>query len=181
MPYHATTIWPARIFKSRTFRIVAHPFLQHLRKSSAYILMDVGWRSGMCAGDVVVIRIFAVWVNMIQNYWSPTRNWILRMTMRRNAITSVSATGNGHLSACLARYHHHYPGLLRLSHDQSEYDLDFAVQSLNISLGEGNHQVRTCPDDVPLGALIFRCSFRFVTVPIVCLKKPGRIASPSMP
>jgi len=38
--------------------------------------------------------------------------------------------GNGNLQRLSANNHHHYPGLLRLSHDKSEYDFGFVTVKL---------------------------------------------------
>ena len=60
-------------------------------------------------------------------------------------------------SACLQNNHHHYPGLLRLSHDKSEYDFGFVTVKVMKYLGlvKATKEVRRLPNDVPLGALGF--------------------------
>jgi len=79
------------------------------------------------------MRFFAVWVNMIQNYWTHTRDFGYRRDddEQDNAMNigdwlPVTAT----FSACLQNNHHHYPDLLRLSHDESEYDFEFLTVKL---------------------------------------------------
>jgi fatty-acid desaturase len=74
------------------------------------------------------MRIFAWWVNMIQNYWTHTREFGYRRydDERDNAMNigewlPVMAT----FSACLQNNHHHYPHLLRLSHADDEFDFGF--------------------------------------------------------
>jgi len=37
--------------------------------------LEVSWIAEVFAGDVVGMRIFALWVNMIQNYWTHTREF----------------------------------------------------------------------------------------------------------
>ncbi len=66
----------------------------------------------------VGLRRFALWVNMIQNYWTHTRTHGYRRYPddRDNAMNigewlPVTAT----FSACLQNNHHHYPGLVRAS------------------------------------------------------------------
>ena len=86
----------------------------------------------------VGIRLFALWVNMIQNYWTHTRDFGYRRyhdeednAMNIGEWLPVTAT----FSACLQNNHHHYPGLLRLSHDESEYDFGFLTVKVMKQLG----------------------------------------------
>ncbi len=60
-------------------------------------------------------------------------------------------------SACLQNNHHHYPGLLRLSHDNSEYDFGFITVKVMKYLGlvKATRTGEELPKDVPLGALGF--------------------------
>jgi fatty-acid desaturase len=108
----------------------------------------------------VGLRIFALWVNMIQNYWTHTREFGYRRypdehdnAMNIGEWFPVTAT----FSACLQNNHHHYPRLLRLSHDDSEYDFGFATVKLMKSLGlvEATKLGAYRPKDLPLGALDF--------------------------
>jgi fatty-acid desaturase len=57
----------------------------------------------------------------------------------------------------LQNNHHHYPGLLRLSHDQSEYDFGFVTVKIMKYFGLVKATTRGAdlPNDVPLGALNF--------------------------
>jgi len=91
------------ILKSRTFRIVRTRFLQYLRKSSAFMSYGSCWRSEVCAGDVGWNRIFALWVNMIQNYWTHTRNFGYRRYDDEddNAMNIGEWLRNATFSACL--------------------------------------------------------------------------------
>jgi fatty-acid desaturase len=86
----------------------------------------------------VGMRIFALWVNMIQNYWTHTRIHGYRRyddahdnAMNIGEWLPVTAT----FSACFQNNHHHYPNLLRLTHDRSEYDFGFATVKLLRRLG----------------------------------------------
>jgi fatty-acid desaturase len=56
-------------------------------------------------------------------------------------------------SACLQNNHHHYPNLLRLSHDKSEYDFGFATVKFMQYLGLVIPTAKgaATPRDVPLG------------------------------
>jgi fatty-acid desaturase len=60
-------------------------------------------------------------------------------------------------SACFQNNHHHYPGLLRLSHESSEYDFGFATVKLLKYLGlvEATAKGAVVPGDVPFGTLRF--------------------------
>jgi fatty-acid desaturase len=106
------------------------------------------------------IRIFALWVNMIQNYWTHTRTFGYRRyyddddnAMNIGEWLPVTAT----FSACLQNNHHHYPGLLRLSHDKSEYDFGFVTVKLMKYFGlvKATRTGEEVPKDVSLGALDF--------------------------
>jgi len=60
-------------------------------------------------------------------------------------------------SACLQNNHHHYPGILRLSHDNSEYDFGFLTVKVmkQIGLVKATATGAQLPKDVPLDALNF--------------------------
>jgi stearoyl-CoA desaturase (delta-9 desaturase) len=149
-----------KILKSRTFRVVASPlFAIVVQVFSFYLLWklvgDLKFTLVMWFG----MRIFALWVNMIQNYWTHTRDFGYRRyedddnAMNIGEWLPVTAT----FSACLQNNHHHYPGLLRLSHDESEYDFGFVTVKVMKSLGLVKATARGAeiPTDVPLGALNF--------------------------
>jgi fatty-acid desaturase len=55
-------------------------------------------------------------------------------------------------SACLQNNHHHSPGFLRLSHENSEYDLGFMAVKVMKSLGlvTATSKGVTLPKDIPL-------------------------------
>ena len=110
--------WPFRLTSNNAF--AAFSFVTSF---GALWLIVGDWRFAavMWAG----LRIFALWVNMIQNYWTHTRTFGYRRydDERDNAMNigewlPVTAT----FSACLQNNHHHHPGLARLSHDDAEYD-----------------------------------------------------------
>jgi stearoyl-CoA desaturase (delta-9 desaturase) len=149
------------ILKSRTFRAVASPLFAIISQALSFYFF---WK---LVGDLkfvlvmwLGIRIFALWVNMIQNYWTHTRDFGYRRyhdeednAMNIGEWLPVTAT----FSACLQNNHHHYPGLLRLSHDESEYDFGFITVKLMKSLGlvKATPRGEEIPKDVPLGALDF--------------------------
>src|SRR6202034_2236769 len=87
---------------------------------------------------LIGVRIFGWWVNMVQNYWPHDRRFGYRRydDERDNAMNigdwlPVTAT----FSACIQNNHHHSPRLLRLSHEESEYDLGFMIVKIMKSIG----------------------------------------------
>jgi len=162
MPYRCNdNLGTDDILHSRTFRFVASPMFAIVAQALSFFLF---WK---LVGDLtfvivmwVGIRIFAAWVNMIQNYWTHTRTFGYRRyndeddnAMNIGEWLPVTAT----FSACLQNNHHHYPGLLRLSHDKSEYDFGFLTVKVMKSLGlvQASKTGAVLPEDVPLGELEF--------------------------
>jgi fatty-acid desaturase len=149
------------ILQSRTIRFVANPVFAIVAQSFNFYLL---WR---LVGDLKItlvmwfgMRIFAVWVNMIQNYWTHTRDFGYRRyhdehdnAMNIGEWLPVTAT----FSACLQNNHHHYPTLLRLSHDESEYDFGFLTVKVMKSLGlvKATARGEIVPKDVSLSSLGF--------------------------
>jgi sn-1 stearoyl-lipid 9-desaturase len=150
-----------RIFKTWSFRLVSNNafalFSQIFSLSLLWLLVrDLKFALVMWVG----LRIFALWVNMIQNYWTHTRKYGYRRydDERDNAMNigewlPVTAT----FSACLQNNHHHYPGLLRLSHDESEYDFGLVTIKIMKSLGlvEASAGGAIVPADIRLAGLDF--------------------------
>src|SRR5579863_571177 len=144
------------ILKSRTFRVAANPIFAIVAQAFSFCLL---WKLvGSLKFALVMwfgMRIFALWVNMIQNYWTHTRDFGYRRypdddnAMNIGEWLPVTAT----FSACLQNNHHHYPGLLRLSHNESEYDFGFlTVKVMKLcGLVKATARGETIPDDVPLG------------------------------
>jgi fatty-acid desaturase len=162
MPYECNeNLAGDEILKSRTFRIIASPLFAIVVQVASFYLL---WKLvGSLTFTVVLwagMRIFALWVNMIQNYWTHTRTFGYRRyhdeddnAMNIGEWLPVTAT----FSACLQNNHHHYPGLLRLSHDESEYDFGFLTVKVMKSLGlvKATQRGQELPKDVPLTALNF--------------------------
>lgn len=150
-----------RILQSRTFRVAANPVFAIVAQAfSFYLLWKLAGSLKFALVMWVGIRIFALWVNMIQNYWTHMREFGYRRyndeednAMNIGEWLPVTAT----FSACLQNNHHHYEGLLRLSHDDSEYDFGFLTVKLMKKLGLVKATVKGAelPKDVPLGALGF--------------------------
>jgi fatty-acid desaturase len=149
------------ILKSATFRFVASPTFAIVVQAASFFLLwklvgSLTFAVALWAG----MRIFALWVNMIQNYWTHTRTFGYRRyhdeddnAMNIGEWLPVTAT----FSACLQNNHHHYPGLLRLSHDESEYDFGFLTVKVmkNLGLVKATPRGAELPKDVPLPALDF--------------------------
>jgi fatty-acid desaturase len=149
------------IFRSWPFRLVSNPVFAVVAQAFNFWLL---WR---IVGDLrfaavlwIVFRVFALWINMIQNYWTHDRRFGSRRydDERDNAMNigewlPVTAT----FSACLQNNHHHSPGLLRLSHDESEYDLGFAtVKAMKaIGLVRATDRGAELPQGVPLSSVNF--------------------------
>jgi len=162
MPYQCNdNLATDDILQSRTFRVVASPLFAVVTQAFSFYLLwklvgDLKFTLAMWIG----IRIFAQWVNMIQNYWTHTRDYGYRRyhdeednAMNIGEWLPVTAT----FSACLQNNHHHYPGILRLSHDESEYDFGFVTVKGMKALGlvKASRTGGDLPKDVPLGALNF--------------------------
>jgi fatty-acid desaturase len=149
------------IFQTRVFRLVSNRyfamFTQFFSLSLLWLLVrDLKFALVMWIG----LRVFALWVNMVQNYWTHTRTYGYRRydddqdnAMNIGEWFPVTST----FSACLQNNHHHYPSLLRLSHDESEYDFGFLTVKAMKSLGLVKATTRgtVIPKDFPLSALDF--------------------------
>jgi stearoyl-CoA desaturase (delta-9 desaturase) len=145
--------WPFRLTSNYAFAAFS------LFTSFGLLWWLVGdWRFAlvMWAG----LRVFALWVNMIQNYWTHTREHGYRRyddehdnAMNIGEWLPVTAT----FSACLQNNHHHHPGLLRLSHDEREYDFGFKTIRWMKALGfvRATKLGERIPGDVPLASLGF--------------------------
>ncbi len=127
------------ICRSWTFRATSHWLFVAPSQIFNFALLSYLVGSWTFAAVMWVgMRIFALWVNMIQNYWTHTRAFGYRRyeDERDNAMNigdwlPVTAT----FSACLQNNHHHYPNLLRLSHSDSEYDFGLLTIKAMKALG----------------------------------------------
>jgi stearoyl-CoA desaturase (delta-9 desaturase) len=118
------------IFKSWTFRLVSNTYFEIFAQLSSFgiiwlLVRDWKYALVLWAG----VRVYALYVNMIQNYWTHDRRFGSRRyddddnAMNIGDWLPVTST----FSACLQNNHHHYPRFLRLSHDEKEYDFGFLV------------------------------------------------------
>lgn len=150
------------ILKSWPFRLVSHPAFTYLSPllSGAllyWIVPDIKYVVGVWLG----VRVFALWVNMIQNYWTHNRSFGTRRyeDPEDNAMNigdkfPVTAT----FSACWQNNHHHYPHLIRTSHDESEYDFGYMTVRVMAAMGlvEPSFTGADRPSDLPLAELSLR-------------------------
>jgi len=127
-----------RILKSWPFRLVSHPLFMVLSPvlSCGFLWLIVGdWTFAI--GVWLGVRVFALWVNMVQNYWTHDRRFGSRRyddadnAMNIGHWLPVTAT----FSACLQNNHHHYPQLLRTSHDAAEFDFGYQTVRVMSALG----------------------------------------------
>jgi stearoyl-CoA desaturase (delta-9 desaturase) len=149
------------ICQSLTFRVTSH--WAFIVVSQVFNFAALSWLVGSWSFAAVMwvgMRVFALWVNMIQNYWTHTREFGYRRyeDVRDNAMNigewlPVTAT----FSACLQNNHHHYPNMLRLSHADGEYDFGFLTIKAMKALGlcTATPKGRMIPADVSLSRLGF--------------------------
>lgn len=117
------------IFKSLTFRIISNPVFALLSQFTSYALLYLIVRDWKYALTLWIgVRVFALWINMIQNFWSHDRRFGTRRyedehdnAMNLSEWLPVTAS----FSASLQNNHHHHSRFLRLSHDAKEYDFGF--------------------------------------------------------
>ena len=150
-----------KVLHSFSFRLSANPFFGIVAQAfSFYLLWKLAGSLKFAIAMWFGMRVFALWVNMIQNYWTHTRKYGYRRyyedidnAMNIGEWLPVTAS----FSACLQNNHHHYPGLLRLSHEESEYDFGFITVKVMKYLGlvKATRKGQELPEDVPLGALNF--------------------------
>ena len=115
------------IFQSWSFRLVSNPYFAVFSQFSSYgvlWLLVKDWKYALMLWWAV--RVFALWINMIQNYWTHDRRFGRRLydDPGDNAVNldewlPVTAS----FSASLQNNHHHFPHFMRTSHDSKQYDL----------------------------------------------------------
>jgi stearoyl-CoA desaturase (delta-9 desaturase) len=147
------TTWP--------FRLVANPFFAVFSQFSSFGLLWLVVRDWSYALALwCSVRLFSLWVNMIQNYWTHDRRFGTRRyhDEHDNAVNigdwlPVAAT----FSACWQNNHHHYPQLLRLTHAPEEFDFGFVTVRVMKTLGlvKASSSGMRMPSDVPLPELGF--------------------------
>lgn len=145
-----------KIFKSFSFRLIANPIFEIFAYLSSYgllWLMVGDWKFALFLW--VGARVFALWVNMLQNYWTHDRRFGTRRYQDKhdNAMNlgewlPVTAS----FGASLQNNHHHFPRFIRTSHDESEYDFGFlTVRAMKaIGLVEASSSGIQKPAGIPL-------------------------------
>jgi stearoyl-CoA desaturase (delta-9 desaturase) len=139
-PYPATAdLATDDILKTWPMRLVSHPLFIIISPvlSCGFLWLFVrDWPFAI--GIWVGVRIFALWVNMVQNYWTHDRRWGTRTyddagdnAMNIGDWLPVTAT----FSACWQNNHHHYPHLLRTTHAAGEFDFGYMSVRVMHALG----------------------------------------------
>jgi len=127
------------VLKSRTFRMVSNPYFAVGAQFSSFGLLWLAAGNWVYALALwVSARLSALWINMIQNYWSHDR----RFGTRRYDDPEDDAMNIGEwfpvtasFSSSLQNNHHHEPNFLRNSHDPAEYDFGFMTVRALSALG----------------------------------------------
>ena len=108
--------WPFRLTSSRYFAVFSQ-----ISSFGLLWLVTKDWRYSIVLW--VGMRVFALWINMVQNYWTHDRRFGTRRYQdeRDNAMNlgewlPVTAS----FSASLQNNHHHFPHFLRTSHVPGE-------------------------------------------------------------
>jgi stearoyl-CoA desaturase (delta-9 desaturase) len=144
------------IFKSLTFRIISNPVFAVFAQFTSYGLLYLIVRDWKYALTLWIgVRVFALWINMIQNYWSHDR----RFGTRRYDDESDNAMNIGEwlpvtasFSASLQNNHHHHSRFLRLSHGDKEYDFGFLTVRAMKAMGlvKASSSGANMPEGIPL-------------------------------
>lgn len=145
--------WPLRLTSARYFCVIsqAASFGAILLVTRNWLYSVVLWAS---------VRVFALWINMIQNYWTHDRRFGTRRydDQRDNAMNlgewlPVTAS----FSASLQNNHHHFPHFLRTSHADDEYDFGLMTVRVlkRIGLVKASPSGAQLPDGVQLTQIGF--------------------------
>lgn len=117
------------------------------------------WR--FAVGVWLGVRVFALWVNMVQNYWTHDRRFGTRRyddpgdnAMNIGDWLPVMAT----FSACWQNNHHHHCHLLRTTHHPAEFDFGhLTVRAMGaLGLVKPSKTGTDKPDDLALAELALR-------------------------
>lgn len=114
------------IFKTWPLRLTSAPYFGVVSQLTSFALLLLLTRSWIYSGVLwASVRLFGLWINLIQNYWTHDRRFGTRRydDDRDNAMNlgewlPVTAS----FSASLQNNHHHFPHFLRTSHADDEYD-----------------------------------------------------------
>lgn len=127
------------ILKTWPFRLVSNwPFVLVATAGQLWLIAALAHSWAFAVVMWTTFRVFALWINMVQNFWTHDRRFGYRHhdDERDNAMNigewlPVTIT----FSACLQNNHHHAPGFLRLSHAEGEYDFGFVAVKAMKALG----------------------------------------------
>lgn len=127
------------IFKTWVFRLISSPIFGVISQATSFVLLWLVVRDWVFALVMwCSVRVFALWINMVQNYWTHDR----RYGTRRYADEHDNAMNLGEwlpvtasFSASLQNNHHHFPNFLRTSHDSNEYDFGFMTVRVMRAMG----------------------------------------------
>ncbi len=144
------------ILKTWPFRLVSHPLFAVVSPILSCGLLWLFVRDWAFAiGVWLGVRVFALWVNMVQNYWTHDRRW----GSRRYDVATDNAMNIGDwlpvmatFSACWQNNHHRYPHLLRTTHDDAEFDFGYSTVRVMKALGlvKGSKTGTHRPNDLAL-------------------------------
>ena len=144
------------VFRRPAFRLVCHPIFPWFSQLSSLGLLWLAVLDLIFALSLWVgVRLVAVWVNMIQNFWAHDRRFGERAypdepdnSVNITEILPVMAT----FSACLQNNHHRHARFARMSHDARQFD--FGWMSLRWMMALGLARVLPEGEQVPDGASI---------------------------
>jgi sn-1 stearoyl-lipid 9-desaturase len=148
------------ILQTWPMRLAANPVFFVITQAGNFALL--WWLTGDAWFSALLwigTRVFALWVNMVQNYWTHDRRYGYRRyedddnAMNIGDWLPVMAT----FSACLQNNHHHSPQFLRLSHVNTEFDFGFTTVKAMKALGlvKASNYGAELPKDIPLTSLEF--------------------------
>ena len=144
------------IFKSWSFRLTSGRYFGVFSQLSSFgllWLLTKDWKYSLVLW--VGVRVFALWINMVQNYWTHDRRFGTRRYQeeRDNAMNlgewlPVTAS----FSASLQNNHHRFPHFLRTSHTRGEYDFGFLTVRVMKAMGLVNATSSGAqkPEGIPL-------------------------------
>jgi stearoyl-CoA desaturase (delta-9 desaturase) len=158
-PYPVTTnLANDEILKTPTFRLLSNKLFAYVAPVLSCGVLWLAVRDWTYAIAMwVTVRFFALWVNMIQNYWAHERRFGTRRyddednSVNITEVFPVLAT----FSACIQNNHHHYANLLRTSHSEDEFDFGYMTVRWMAKMGlvKATKTGLYKPDDVPLAQL----------------------------
>jgi fatty-acid desaturase len=127
------------ILKSGVLRLTSTLSFEIFSQFSSYALLWLlarDWKYALMLW--LTVRVFALWVNMIQNYWTHDRRFGTRRydddddnAMNLGDWLPVTAS----FSASLQNNHHHFPHFMRTSHDDREYDFGLITVRAMMAMG----------------------------------------------